>query len=115
MNMDLNYCKIFFDSNLDYDSLLKLITDRFDGIHTGFSSIHFDWGECCFKKNDYFTPVDHDAAPDDFIYWRYYLEFYDDNNDFEAFSSGLRDISLNMKAMGIRNIASCDFEDLFEK
>ena len=111
--MERDYCKIFFDSELDHDTLLCLFCDTFGGTHTHLSNIHFDWGDCYFYYNDYYSPAEHDAAPDDFIYWRYYLEFHDEKNDFRSFSEGLVCLSRKLSDMGIKNVASCDFEEIF--
>ena len=88
--MDLCYCKLFINADLDYGDVFDLIIERFGGIHIRFSEIHFDWSECYLKHNDYYSSKEHNSDPEDFIYWKYYMEFYDDNNDFQSFCSGLK-------------------------
>ncbi len=109
--MDLGYCKLFIDTDLEYCDVFSLIIEGFSGIHIRFSEIHFDWSECYLKNNDYYSLKEHDSNPGDFIYWKYYLEFYDDNNDFQSFCFGLKSFIRKLSLMGIKSVASCDFEE----
>ena len=73
------------------------------------------WGEIDLRKNSDFEPKMLEKTPDDFIFWKYYLDIEPQKGIEQA--KYINQISRLIEELNLRNIkaiASCDFEDILK-
>ena len=109
------YCKVYINSELEIEELYKYINCRVSGRLEYIRAIKTDWGEIVLCKNSDFNPSKLENNPEDFVFWRYYLEIEPEKGIDEARYIG--QISKLLEALNSENIkviASCDFEEEIE-
>ena len=104
------YCKVFIDTNLNYEELFSLIMQYIDGKKDAVSYINTDWCSICVKNNkDYNTEL-YMLNPDDFIYWKYYLDIEPNDIEEREYINKVSNLLKYIRKHCIAVIAACDFE-----
>ncbi len=109
------YCKIYLNSSLDIEELYKCINCIVQGQAEPIRTIKARWGEIDLRKNSDFEPKMLEKTPDDFIFWKYYLDIEPQKGIEQA--KYINQISRLIEELNLRNIkaiASCDFEDILQ-
>lgn len=107
------YCKIYLNSSLDIEELYECINRIVKGQLETIRTVKTRWGEIDLRKNSDFKPKRLEKSPDDFIFWKYYLDI-EPQKDIEQ-AKYINQISRLIQELNLRNIkavASCDFEDI---
>ncbi len=73
MNNDL-YCKVFIDTDMDYNSLFELIMDCVAGRQHAIGFIITDWCDISVRRNKEYKQEQYLIDSTDFLYWRYFLD-----------------------------------------
>lgn len=105
------YCKIFIDSELEYERLFILIENCVAGYKETINYITTDWCEICVQQNEEFSSEQYSRNCNDFIYWPYYLDIEPrdiNKGDYIRYITNLID-RLRKHCKGI--VIACDFED----
>ena len=107
------YCKIYLSSSLDIEDLYKCINCIVQGQMEPIRTVKTGWGEIDLRKNGDFDPQRLESTPDDFIFWKYYMDVVPKEGIEQI--KYINQISRLIEELSIRNIkavASCDFEDI---
>lgn len=107
------YCKIYINSSLDIEELYKCINCVVQGQLEPIRTVKTNWGDIDLKKNSDFEPKRLIKSPDDFIFWRYYLDIEPQKGVEQA--TYINQITRLIKELALKNIkavAACDFEDI---
>ena len=107
------YCKIYLSSSLDIEDLYKCINCIVQGQMEPIRTVKTGWGEIDLRKNSDFDPQRLENTPDDFIFWKYYMDVVPKEGIEQI--KYINQISRLIEELSIRNIkavASCDFEDI---
>ena len=73
MNNDL-YCKIYLDTALEIEELYLLINEWLAGELEPIRTIKTAWCEIDLRRNSEFDLKRLEKNPEDFIFWKYYLD-----------------------------------------
>ena len=104
------YCKIYLDSSLDIGELYKRIRSIVQGQMEPIRTVKTIWGEIDIRKNSDFDPDRMEKDPDDFVFWRYYLDIVPQKGiEQEKYISEVSRLVEELKQSNIRAVASCDF------
>ena len=107
------YCKLYLSSRLDIEELYECINCLIQGQMDPIRTVKTQWGEMDLRKNSDFDPQRLENTPDDFIFWKYYLDIIPQEGIEQT--TYIKQISWLIEELGIRNIkavASCEFEDI---
>lgn len=107
------YCKLYLSSRLDIEELYECINCLIQGQMDPIRTVKTQWGEMDLRKNSDFDPQRLENTPDDFIFWKYYLDIVPQEGIDQT--TYIKQISWLIEELGIRNVkavASCDFEDI---
>ena len=68
------YCKVYLNSELEIEELYQYINCKVLGRLEPIRTIITDWGEMDLRKNNEFNPQRLIDDPENFVFWRYYIE-----------------------------------------
>lgn len=68
------YCKIFIDTNIEYDELFSIVLNYVSGKKKSFSYVAGEWCDIFINKNKEYNKEKYTQDVDDFLYWKYYLD-----------------------------------------
>mgnify|MGYP001625459358 CR=1 FL=1 len=107
---DSLYCKIYLSSNLDIENLYKCISCIVQGQMEPIRTVKTGWGEIDLRKNSDFDPQRLESTPDDFIFWKYYLDIVPQEGiEQAAYINQISSLIKELKKRNISAVASCDF------
>ncbi|WP_227793486.1 1,4-dihydroxy-6-naphthoate synthase [Paenibacillus guangzhouensis] len=110
------FCKIFIDTDEQYEYLYHLINKLVNGNAETRRDIKNETLVLSLVKNDDFDAIQRLDFPDGFLHSRYYLEV-EPNGNFE-FQRYIMSISLLLESLwtsGLNAVAACDFEELLPR
>lgn len=105
------YCKIFIDSNLDYDELFELVMKYVSGRKEAVTYISADWCSISVQRNKEYSTERYMLNPNDFLYWKNYLDIEPTNIEEGVYINKLSDMLVCIRQHCKNAIAACDFED----
>ncbi|MDE6662794.1 MAG: 1,4-dihydroxy-6-naphthoate synthase [Lachnospiraceae bacterium] len=109
------YCKVYINSNLEIEELYQYINERASGRLEPIRIIKTDWGEIDLRRNSDFNPSILENNPEDFVFWRYYLDIEPEKGiDETRYIARISKLLEELKSENIKVIASCDFEEEIE-
>ena len=68
------YCKVFVDTDMDYEKLFALLISCIDGKKEAVNYVITEWCDISVQKNKEYNVRQYLLDSTDFLYWRYYLE-----------------------------------------
>ena len=106
------YCKVYLNSGLEIEELYQHINSKISGELKPIRTIKMSWGEIDVRKNEDFCPQKLVDDPEDFVFWKYYLDIepkegVDENDYIDQIAKLLG----KLKAGNFKVVASCDFEE----
>ena len=105
------YCKVFIDTDMDYNSLFDLIMDCIAGRKHAISFIITDWCDISVRRNKEYRQEQHLIDSTDFLYWRYYLDIDPLNVDKKQYIRSVAKLLKDLREHGMGIVIACDFED----
>lgn len=105
------YCKIFVDTNLDYEVIFSNVLNYVGGKKESFSYIITDWCDIFIQKNKEYSKEQYLQDINDFVYWKYYLDIEPVEADEEIYIEKIQDLLKHLKEYCNGVVAACDFED----
>ncbi len=112
---------MYLNSELEIEELYQYINCKVLGRLEPIRTIITDWGEMDLRKNNEFNPQRLIDDPENFVFWRYYIDIepkkqIDQSDYIDQIAKLLKDLNSD----NIKAVASCDFEkdlnmDCFEK
>lgn len=113
MSLDYSYCKIYIDTNLDYDELYNLIILYLKGIRLSHSFIKCDWCDIGLTKNKEWSEERYEIDNTDFIYWKYFIDLENIYKiDTQMYIKKIKELKQNLELFCKAVVISCDFEEL---
>lgn len=106
--MENCFCKIFICTSLGKQQLFDKILSLLKGEKESFSDIRSPWCDAHIAENSYYSP---NSDHNDFIYFPYYLEIYENKTNDRDYINNIRCLLYDLKNIGCRAVAVCDFED----
>ncbi|MFZ6643254.1 hypothetical protein ACO0LL_26270 [Undibacterium sp. TC4M20W] len=108
ISLDL-YCKVYVNGNINYISLVKLISVILGG-GIEMRSVHGPYFTADVFVNEHANVM---ADPDDFVEWPLYLEIEpdDENIDPQLYINSLASFISALRANELRVVAACHFEE----
>lgn len=107
---DPGYCNLFVDVRLSEKSLVEFIRRKTSGVLNRFH-VDCDWGSLYVDKNDQYAFWKR-RGEDGFLYYRYIVEIHPrEDTAFPAYVASLKQLIGDLRALGARTVAACDFED----
>ncbi len=100
------YCKVFIDTDMDYNSLFDLIMDYVSGRREAIDYIIADWCDISVRRNKEYL-----IDPTYFLYWRYYLDIDPLNIDENQYIRNVAKLLMGLREYGMGVVIACDFED----
>ncbi|MCX4298550.1 MAG: hypothetical protein OSJ73_16200 [Lachnospiraceae bacterium] len=73
------YCKVYLNSELEIEELYQHINCKVLGRLEPIRTIITDWGEIDLCKNNEFNPQRLIDDPENFVFWRYYIDIEQKN------------------------------------
>jgi hypothetical protein len=110
-NKDL-YCKIFVDTDIELDMLIKKIAQIVSGSKEIIRTIVSENSEIDVVRNDDFDTEKRHEVKKGFLYSKYYLDI--EPNDQTERKDYILSISLliqGLRDLGYKSVPSCDFEE----
>lgn len=104
--MDL-YCKIFIDTNLEYDAFSENVRNFLNGKKVVLSGIVSEWCDMDIRKNKEYIP-----ANTDFLYWKFIIDLEPQNNISENVYINNVIMFMDFLKKEFKAICACDFEKL---
>lgn len=110
MDNDL-FCKIFIDTDEEYDKIFSLVEMCVGGKHEAISYIVTEWCDISVQRNKEYSNQKYMLDSSDFLYWKFYLDIEPHDVDGEEYIIKIEKLinSLRKKCKNI--IVACDFED----
>ena len=105
------FCKIFIDADMEYEKLFTMIKDYIRGEKEAISYISTDWSNISVQKNKEYDMNKYLLNPNDFLYWKYYLDMEPKNVDEKIYIREIAGLLSGLREQGICAIAACDFEN----
>lgn len=105
------YCKVFIDTDLVYEELFTLILEFVGGERQAVTYIKTKWCDISVQKNREFDVEHYSLEPNDFVYWKYYLDIEPGDIDENAYIKKVFDLLEYIRKHCNNAIAACDFED----
>lgn len=106
------YCKVYLNSGLEIEELYQHINCKILGELKPIRTIKMSWGEIDVRRNEDFCPRKLVDDPEDFVFWKYYLDIEPkegaDENDY---IDQIAKLLVKLKAENFKVVASCDFEE----
>lgn len=113
MNNDL-YCKIYLDTALEIEELYLLINELLAGELEPIRTIKTAWCEIDLRRNSEFDLKCLEKKPEDFIFWKYYLDVEPMDADENEYIKGISDLIIKLKGKEVKAVPSCDFEEAIQ-
>ena len=104
------YCKVFIDTDMDYDGLFELIKNCVAGRKHAISFIITDWCDISVRRNKEYKQEQHLIDSTDFLYWRYYLDIDPLNVDEKQYIRSVAKLLKDLREHGMGVVIACDFE-----
>lgn len=105
------FCKVFIDTDIDYEELFMVVKDHVCGEKEAISYICTNWAEISVKKNKEYFLEKYLLSPDDFLYWKYYLDVQPKNVEQKEYIKKISHLINDLRGYGAKVIAACDFEN----
>lgn len=105
------YCKIFIDTNLNYEDIFSDVMNYVSGKKKSFSYIVTDWCNMSIQKNKEYNQEKYLQDTDDFLYWKYYIDIEPLETDEDTYIKRIYDLLKYLKGYCNGVVAACDFED----
>ena len=105
------YCKVFIDTDMDYDSLFDLIKNCVAGRKHAISFIITDWCDISVRRNKEYKQEQHLIDSIDFLYWRYYLDIDSLNVDEGQYIRNVAKLLRDLREHSMGVVIACNFED----
>lgn len=107
------YCKIYLDSGVTREVLHQLIMELISGEPMPFYGIKTPWCSIDVRKNKEYHEKILQQTPEDFIFWKYYLDIEPEQVEEKAYIMGIVRLIKGLREKGMKVIPSCDFEECF--
>lgn len=111
MMCDNLYCKIFVDTDLFYEELFALVLKFTGGKKQAITFISTQWCDISVQKNKEYGAERYLEDPENFLYWKYYLDIEPDNVEKDVYIKKISNLLGHIKDHCNDAIAACDFED----
>lgn len=105
------YCKIFIDTNMEYDELFLNVMNYVNGKKKSFSYVVGKWCDMFINKNKEYNEEKHMQDVDNFLYWKYYLDIEPDDIEDAGYIEKISDLIKYLRGYCNDVIVACDFED----
>lgn len=105
------YCKVFIDTDMDYNSLFDLIMDSVVGRKNAISFIITDWCDISVRRNKEYRQEQYLIDVTDFLYWRYYLDIEPLDIEEKQYIRNVDKLLRDLREQGMGVVIACDFED----
>lgn len=105
------YCKVFIDTDLIYEELFTLISEFINGKKQAVNYISNKWCDISVQKNKEFDIEHYLLNPNDFLYWKYYLDIEPGDIEESEYIKKIYDLLRYIKEHCNDAIVACDFED----
>ena len=105
------YCKVFIDTNLCYEEIFLKIMNYIDGKKESFSDVVTNWCDMSIRKNKEYNKEQYLQAPDDFLYWKFYLDIEPIAVDEITYIKRIYELLKYLKEYCNGVVAACDFEN----
>ena len=105
------YCKVFIDTDMDYNSLFDLIMNCVAGRKNAISFIITEWCDISVRRNKEYKREHYLIDSTDFLYWRYYLDIDILNIDEKHYIRNVSKLLRDLREQGMGVVIACDFED----
>lgn len=105
------YCKVFVDTNLNYEEIFSNVMNYSSGKKESFSYIVTDWCGMFIQKNKEYNKEQYLQDTNDFLYWKYYLDIEPIKTDEDTYIKRIGDLLKHLKEYCKGVVAACDFED----
>lgn len=105
------YCKVFVDTNLNYEEIFSRVMDYVGGKKESFSYIVTDWCDMSIQKNKEYNKEQYLQDTDNFLYWKYYLDIEPIETDEDTYIKRIQYLLKYLKEYCNGVVAACDFED----
>lgn len=109
------YCKVFIDSNVEYEELLLMIMKYIGVEKKSFGYVAAEWCDIFINKNKEYSEEQYLQDSDNFLYWKYYLDIEPIDIKEEAYIEKISDLLAYLKQYYKGVKPACDFEDEFTK
>ena len=93
------YCKVFVDTDMDYEKLFALLINFINGKKEAVNYIITEWCDISVQKNK------------DFLYWKYYLDIEPHNIEESQYIENIANLLSYLRRCCKNVIIACDFED----
>lgn len=105
------YCKIFIDTDIDYNSLFNLILNYISGKKQAVSYIISDWCDISIRRNKEYILEEYLNDSKNFLCWKYYLDIDPINMDEKQYISNVVNLIRYLKECNMGVVIASDFED----
>ncbi len=105
------YCKVFVDTDMDYNNLSDLIMDFVAGRKKAISFIIAEWCDIGVRRNKEYSKEQYLIDATDFLYWRYYLDIDPLCIDEKQYIINVAKLLRDLRKQGMGVVIACDFED----
>lgn len=105
------YCKVFVDTDIDYEKLFALLINYVDGKKEAVSYIVTEWCDISVQKNKEYNVEQYLLDATDFLYWKYYLDIEPHNIDKSQYIKNIANLLRCLGGCCKGVIIACDFED----
>lgn len=105
------YCKVFIDTDMDYNSLFDLIMNLVAGKKEAIDYIIADWCGISVRRNKEYKQEQYLINSTDFLHWRYYLDMDPLNIDENKYIRSVAKLLRGLREYGMGVVIACDFED----
>lgn len=105
------YCKVFVDTDMDYEKLFALLINFINGKKEAVNYIITEWCDISVQKNKEYNVEQYLLDSTDFLYWKYYLDIEPHNIEESQYIENIANLLSYLRRCCKNVIITCDFED----
>lgn len=105
------YCKVFVDTDMDYEKLFALLINFINGKKEAVNYIITEWCDISVQKNKEYNVEQYLLDSTDFLYWKYYLDIEPQNIEESQYIENIANLLNYLRRCCKNVIIACDFED----